>query len=684
MITMTFMFSGTTPKDNYNRPLYGFHGQYTLSPGISLPYFLASMPIERVIDELKIAEQISPSINNRWSLNELFQREVDRNRVARDLVRGYLADPHKLKFFNALTIVLMPKAVEGTGSEKFESEAVDSPAIPWDGSDPEDAAWAKVMTNVRATFGGVQYIIVGSQARLRWDLDRVLAVAVDGQHRLVALQEYRDEYRQKTLAPEEKKTTVPVLFLLISPQAGYRNEKQSTLKGIRAIARELFTDLNKNAKTVDSARQLVLDDWDLTARCVRELITDEAARDSKVILPLTLVRWQDAINRFDTSFYLNSLVHLQMLVEDVLNLPPLKSMDGAGVRDYIKRVGAVLGDGGALVDPETNRTLLDVYDKDYCDPEGEPQTPFMRLPTTYLEYAIQGFRKHHRSWIIRLLTEFAPYKQLLAYARKHNLIEGEFGKWHAQTKKHRELLKSEFNAKDANWYTREILKHIEHIEQLKGDKDDADWSFKAIFQKAIVRLARSVVFESAGDADRLGTLDTLLAVFDALHAKGVLRVRAPLKGHSFGLWAFIGINPGNQKIKVTAKVEDNIFSLLRLWYYANRKVALDLASTDTSALVTVTTPVDARKLLAFFEMKKNIPQWPGADDCIDKLRIVLASPVLFKAENLQDAAESAEEQERLKSDREEIVMRRLSAVLEAGLVTEPSAQPLTVTSTVVT
>ncbi|HEX8697326.1 MAG TPA: hypothetical protein VF815_00685, partial [Myxococcaceae bacterium] len=476
------------------------------------------------------------------------------------------------------------------------------------------------------------------------------------------------------LAPEEKKTTVPVLFLLLSQHAGYRNEKHSTQKGIRAIARELFTDLNKNAKTVDTARQLVLDDWDLTARCVRELITDEAARDSKNVLPLTLIRWQDAINRFDTSFYLNSLVHLQMLVEDVLNLPPLKAMDGPAVRDYIKRVGAVLGNDGALVDPETKRTLLDVYEKDYCDPEGDPQTPFMRLPSTYLEHAIQGFRKHHRSWIIRLLTEFAPYKQLLGYAREHNLIEGEFGKWHAQTKKHRELLKSEFNAKDANWYTREILSHMERIEQLKGNKDDADWSFKAIFQKALVRLARSVVFEGAGDAARLGTLDTLLAVFDSLHARGVLRVRAPLKGHSFGLWAFIGTNPGNQKIKVTASVEDNIFSLLRLWYYANRKVALDLATPDTSALSTVTPPADARKLLAFFEMKKNIPQWPGADDCIDKLRKVLASPVLFKAENLQDGVESEVDQAKLKADRDEIVMRRLAAVLEAGLVVAPSAQ----------
>lgn len=670
---MTFLFSGTTPKDNYNRPLYGFHGQYTLSPGVSLPYFLTAMPVERVIDELKIAEQISPSMDNRWSLNELFQREVDRKRVAHELVRGYLADPHKLKFFNAITIVLMPKSAEGAGAELFDVEPGEGPAIPWDGADPEDKVWAQAPASLKATFGGVQYVVVGAQARLRWDLDRVLAVAVDGQHRLVALQEYREQYRQKALRPEEKLTSVPVLVLLIAPQAGFRNEKNPTKPSIRVIARELFTDLNKNAKTVDTARQLVLDDWDLVARCVRELVTDEAAKDSREVLPLTLVRWQDAINRFDSNYYLNSLVHLQTLVNDVLDLPNIRGMgmDGPSVRDYIKRVGAVLGENGELRDTATGRTLLEVYEQDYCDQEGEPQTPFMRLPNIYLDAAIDGFRILHRGWMIRMLTEFEPYKRLLEYARKHNLIEGIFGKWHAQTKKHREVLKEEFTSKDQNWHKREILDHVAAIDAMKGNKDDADWSFKAIFQKALIRLASSIAFDHEADADRLGTIDTVISTFNALHAKGVLRVRAKLDGHEFGLWAFIGTNPGNQKIKVSAKVENNILSLLRLWYYANCKLALDKAEAATADQPAA--PLEPRKLLAFFEAKKNVSHWPEIDESCANLRAVLNSPIMFRSLPAQDAQgeesePSDEDRAKVQKMREEIITNRLVALLAAGIV----------------
>lgn len=669
------IFSGTTPKDNYNRPLYGFHGQYTLSPGVSLPYFVTAMPIERVVDELKIAEQIAPSLDNRWSLNELFQREVDRGRVDRELVRGYLADPHKLKFFNALTIVLIPKAGDAVVSPEIaSSELMAGPPIPWDGSDSEDAAWSQHDPTLRVSFGGAQYVRIGDQARLRWDLDRIHAVAVDGQHRLVALQDYKEKHRHKALSKEEQQTTVPIIVLLIAPQAGYKNEKSLNKQSVRSIARELFTDLNKNAKTVDNARQLVLDDWDIYARCVKELVTDEAARDCSDRLPLTLIRWQEAINRFDTSYYLNSLVHLKMLVEDILDLPSLKPMDDASVRAYIRSLGDMLGESGQLRDSETGRTLLEVYDQDYCDADGEPQTPFARLPHAYLEIAVEGFQKYHKPWIIRLLTELTPYRDLLNYARKHNLIEGAFGKWHAQTKRHQETIKQGFLATDPSWFKVEIKDHIDSIESMKGEKNDSDWSFKAIFQKAMLRLARVVVIDGAEGEKRLGNIDTVIAFFNSIHSKGLLKLKSPLEGHQFGLWAFIGLNAANQKIKVTAAVEENILALLRLWYYANRKTRIDEMSSAPDDLESrpqsdssEAVQIDPRKLLSFFEAKKNSVLWPEADKAADRLRTAMSSPILYKAHGLIDP-DGDEQKKKMEEERTKLVTKRLVAILETGLV----------------
>ena len=77
---MTLFHDGRT-EPAYTKPLYGTHAQFTLSTGVSLPYFLTAMEIERAIDELKIHDEVSPSLDRKWSLSELFQREVDEDRV---------------------------------------------------------------------------------------------------------------------------------------------------------------------------------------------------------------------------------------------------------------------------------------------------------------------------------------------------------------------------------------------------------------------------------------------------------------------------------------------------------------------------------------------------------------------------------------------------------------------------
>ncbi len=167
--------------------------------GIEFPYFLAAMEIERAIDELKIHDEVPPSLDRRWSLTELFQRELDEGRVKRELVQGYLNDPNKLKFFNALTIVLMPRTADGEILVQFPPPEFD-PSVPWNGTDPSDKAWDNCDLCKRVNFGGVQYIVAGQQARLRWNPDLVHAVAVDGQHRLVALQTFRDNARNRAYA----------------------------------------------------------------------------------------------------------------------------------------------------------------------------------------------------------------------------------------------------------------------------------------------------------------------------------------------------------------------------------------------------------------------------------------------------------------------------------------------------
>ncbi len=44
-----------------------------------------------------------------------------------DIVKGYLLDPKKLKFFNAITIVLMPKGDDGKIQDTFDNVDTNAP-----------------------------------------------------------------------------------------------------------------------------------------------------------------------------------------------------------------------------------------------------------------------------------------------------------------------------------------------------------------------------------------------------------------------------------------------------------------------------------------------------------------------------------------------------------------------------
>ena len=596
-------------NNKFNKPLYGLKGQYTLAEGVALPYFLCTMPIERAINELKIAEQVPPSLEAKWSIKELFQREIDEDRILQDIIKSYLLDSKKLKFFNAITIVLMPKGQDEKIQDTFQDSEEDAPPIPWDGSNEQDAQWNHPEAK-KVYFGGVQFVSIEQQARLRWDENKVLAVAVDGQHRLWALRTFREDknFRGGTLHSTERQTHIPVIFVLLHPKAGFNNTQSQTNHSIKSISRELFTDLNKNAKTVDRARELILDDKSIHARCVRTLLTDSTAQDAKDLLPLSLVRWQDDVNKFDSSYYLNSLVHLDLLVKALLDLnEPKDPLEEKQIKTYIKDINQALGINGKEVEYE-GRTLTQYYEEDCCDDDGNPQTPFSRLPEYYLESAIKGFEINFRPWLIKLLMEFEPYKELLQYARDKNLIEGTFGQYHAQTAKHRNMLKEQEIAKDSDWFKREIITPQNYIADLKQNQ----WAFKAIFQKAIVRLGKIVEFDSKGEDANLGNVESVLSFLNSLYENEILRVRKDIPELPCSLWTFIALNPGNQKIKVNKTVEDRIFSILLLWYYGDRKLKQDKKQGKSI--------LSRLELLRHFRGEANIAQWAGCTDAYKALR----------------------------------------------------------------
>lgn len=617
---------------NYNVPLYGIRGEVSLSPAVKVPYFTCLMDLNRVTSELKTHEEVNPSLDTIYSLEELFQRQIDIERVNREIVDGYLRLPNKLKFFNSLTIVLLPKDKDGKIVSHFVDYENNDPPIP----DPQfgsfDAFFAEGQAaDHKAVFGGVQFVTTKTEnlARLRWDKKRVDAVAVDGQHRLRALKLWMEGKNQQ-LSEIERPTRIPIIFLMLHKEAGFVGSASGGTSGIKGIAREIFTDLNKNAREVDLATQIILDDLSVESCCVRSLVTKTTCTDDDQLLPLSLLRWQEANNRFDQKYYLNSLVNLHLLVRELVDLKTFNPMVKSEALSFIKNVSRSLGTGTPRQLMHQGVSLEEYYLTQYFeDDSDDPVAPFTGIPPNYLPAAVEGFSESFKPWLLSLLRRFAPYAKVIEYARQHNLIDGEFGHYLSQPRGHQEAL-----AKDLafihgdHWKKLVIDDHSTAIEKIKGMGQDPlgeQWAFKTIFQKALVRLGQSLFVEAPeDDRARFGEVSDYLYFLNKLYDAELLRVHASLPGATHELWTFISVNYGNKKIRVSSASEARILDLLRLWYFGWRYAKdsgkdLSISKIDEEGESAGESKVDAASILKHFGTKGSQVKWPGVFDSAEKL-----------------------------------------------------------------
>ena len=86
--------------------------QFSFSEGVfdisSIPirYFLTSVPLAVLTRAFRLVEDIPGSED--WGYDAIFQRDIDEDRVKEELLNDYLLIPEKFKFFNPLTIALLP------------------------------------------------------------------------------------------------------------------------------------------------------------------------------------------------------------------------------------------------------------------------------------------------------------------------------------------------------------------------------------------------------------------------------------------------------------------------------------------------------------------------------------------------------------------------------------------------
>jgi len=392
------------------------YGRFSLSKW-KIPYFVTTVALDDAADDLHLTTEIPGAESVHWSLDELYQRDIDWNRVEQRIT-PYLRDNENPQFFNSVTIALLP-----LDSTKGETVDEFSTIVDWRPPLHETSVkYGKELNVGPISFGFWDNWQSPTDAafrsgRMRWNKDQVFAVAIDGQHRLAAMKTLAETSKS---SPEVASTRVPVILLIFDEKLGFESPHQKTTV---ELLRQLFIDLNKHAQTVSRGRQILLDDRDPHSLCVRSLLEDELSEnlnslaDSPPRMPLSLVDWHSEQAKFELGPYLTTVLGLDWLVSQVLETKPIRDFtDYGAVATQIKKLQNRLG----IELPDARSRLEDLES-------------FQLRPFSYsladLSLIKAAFGDVWNTPLATILTKFSPYADLVAKRIHDNTLSLDHQQW---------------------------------------------------------------------------------------------------------------------------------------------------------------------------------------------------------------------------------------------------------------
>jgi hypothetical protein len=262
----------------FNQRKSGYFGELGTGGNARIKFIQTALSYDE-LDKITLIQNIPGS--ERWDVRDLFQRDVDVDRVTKHIL-PYLKDKQRVKFFNPLTLVLLPLSVDHAEVEKQLRAATVS--------EVEELGHQYELLEVSGFFRFKAHQTFAEYSSVEWNDRRVRVVAIDGQHRLSAMKRWKAEGGASDLMQWQ----IPVILLGIV-KADPAAESASVLE----VVRKTFVYINSRAEAVNRARRLLLEDESVNALCVQELI--QASHENDVLsidardnslLPLVFFEWR--------------------------------------------------------------------------------------------------------------------------------------------------------------------------------------------------------------------------------------------------------------------------------------------------------------------------------------------------------------------------------------------------------
>ena len=166
-------------KPKYNHELPGVYGQFGTGAGVRAFYLQSVLTPVQLDEWVSLISDIHGS--ERWPVRDLFQRDVDNDRIS-DSLLPYLQDVQKIKFFNPLTLTLLPM------EENSDRVLTQMPRVVESSMQEDDHEWLLLE---RPNYHRIRWVKDNPHyAVLEWSDIRTKLVAIDGQHRLSALKRF--------------------------------------------------------------------------------------------------------------------------------------------------------------------------------------------------------------------------------------------------------------------------------------------------------------------------------------------------------------------------------------------------------------------------------------------------------------------------------------------------------------
>ena len=244
--------------------------------------FLQTAISKAELDDITLIQFIPGSA--KWPVRDLFQRDVDNDRVLNDVL-PYLQDPTRVKFFNPLTLVMLPMEDDmGQIGRKLETALI---------SDAADGGHKYRVSERDQYFRFKEHLSDPAYSFVEWNSQKVHLVAIDGQHRLSAFKRWKNTPGMTGF----DSWRIPVVILGV-----FKADPKEKAANLLDIVRATFVNINSRAEQVNEAREILLNDESVNAICAQEVVEHAHGNDCRPYgkrqldtVPLIFFDWRGTV-----------------------------------------------------------------------------------------------------------------------------------------------------------------------------------------------------------------------------------------------------------------------------------------------------------------------------------------------------------------------------------------------------